>query len=628
MIEAASFTSDHTDSHAMGFAEYCGTYLTGWCNVAWGEWDVKARMADAKKRFVEYTDGLAAAGTSGPVDGVKELHQKAWKQFSNDTPSRNKIEAMIPYHLAWKLVPDQYRWIDQFLTADDVARAFGRKDGRNCKDANTRDNSDPNAEDGDYFCVWQDWAAKANLPQAVPIGNIPATAAPGGAPEKLTPAQLNKLARSLTPSWFIGHELFGVDYEVLPGDDPNIPKFHVRGSETFNRIHRAHWGYLDLPKIRRILANIPTYMIFDDHEVTDDWNITYNWQKNTRGNPLGRGVIRNGLAAFTLFQYWGNDPRACRTGTFASDVLDKIELMFLHATEEHPGPDAAAVTWLEQAFDLSILPLAPPPPLNPGTRMQWDFKYTGPQFEVLALDSRTWRGAEIDANDQLVEPFFPDASATLMTEQAMLLQIPETPPAGVNPNGVCIVIAAAPFLGFPPVESVAQPLVNLKDMLHRTPDPPFMRWKRGLLFGRVAHDPEPWGFRPKLFEATAVPPRLCAFGNSNVARDSPPSNDDPRSPTGRRRGDGTPGPFTDDRRLVSRNNELYFVTTRMHAPLYLQGCREGRRKKSGALDRRQAGQRSDLDERRSEGAAGAFLERLGTRLQLYTGRVVRIGTSS
>ena len=24
---------------------------------------------------------------------------------------------------------------------------------------------------------------------------------------------------------------------------------------------------------RRSLANIPTYMIFDDHEVTDDWNL-------------------------------------------------------------------------------------------------------------------------------------------------------------------------------------------------------------------------------------------------------------------------------------------------------------------------------------------------------------------
>jgi hypothetical protein len=32
-----------------------------------------------------------------------------------------------------------------------------------------------------------------------------------------------------------------------------------------------------LPSIRRVLANIPTYMICDDHEITDDWNITKEW---------------------------------------------------------------------------------------------------------------------------------------------------------------------------------------------------------------------------------------------------------------------------------------------------------------------------------------------------------------
>ena len=32
-----------------------------------------------------------------------------------------------------------------------------------------------------------------------------------------------------------------------------------------------------LAKVRRVLANIPTYMIFDDHDVTDDWNLNPLW---------------------------------------------------------------------------------------------------------------------------------------------------------------------------------------------------------------------------------------------------------------------------------------------------------------------------------------------------------------
>jgi hypothetical protein len=66
---------------------------------------------------------------------------------------------------------------------------------------------------------------------------------------------------------------------------------------------------------------------------------------------------------------------------------------------------------------------------------------------------------------------------------------------------VCIVIAAAPFMGFPPIESLAQPLINLIDTIKRIPESPFTRWKSSLLFGRVARDPETWGYRPALFEA-------------------------------------------------------------------------------------------------------------------------------
>lgn len=63
-----------------------------------------------------------------------------------------------------------------------------------------------------------------------------------------------------------------------------------------------------LPAIRRVLANIPTYMIFDDHEITDDWNITREWRDNVQSSRCGRQVIANGLAAYWVFQAWGNDP--------------------------------------------------------------------------------------------------------------------------------------------------------------------------------------------------------------------------------------------------------------------------------------------------------------------------------
>jgi len=63
-----------------------------------------------------------------------------------------------------------------------------------------------------------------------------------------------------------------------------------------------------MPAIRRVLANVPTYMICDDHEITDDWNITREWLEQVRSSACGTQIVANGLAAYWAFQAWGNNP--------------------------------------------------------------------------------------------------------------------------------------------------------------------------------------------------------------------------------------------------------------------------------------------------------------------------------
>lgn len=75
---------------------------------------------------------------------------------------------------------------------------------------------------------------------------------------------------------------------------------------------------------RRLLANVPTYMIFDDHEVTDDWNLDSKWIKRTRENTAAARVISNALAAYWLFQGWGNDPVLFGESFATSDLSAKI----------------------------------------------------------------------------------------------------------------------------------------------------------------------------------------------------------------------------------------------------------------------------------------------------------------
>ncbi|WP_423406954.1 hypothetical protein AABM38_13795 [Heyndrickxia sp. MSNUG] len=71
---------------------------------------------------------------------------------------------------------------------------------------------------------------------------------------------------------------------------------------------------------RRVMANTPTYMIFDDHDITDDWNISPDWTESVSHSPLGQHIVTNGLAAYWLFQGWGNDPE-----TFDQNFLKSIQ---------------------------------------------------------------------------------------------------------------------------------------------------------------------------------------------------------------------------------------------------------------------------------------------------------------
>lgn len=63
-----------------------------------------------------------------------------------------------------------------------------------------------------------------------------------------------------------------------------------------------------LGAVRRVLANTPTYMIFDEHDITGGWNSSVDWMTEVREAPLGRHVVSNALASYWLFQGWGNDP--------------------------------------------------------------------------------------------------------------------------------------------------------------------------------------------------------------------------------------------------------------------------------------------------------------------------------
>lgn len=85
---------------------------------------------------------------------------------------------------------------------------------------------------------------------------------------------------------------------ILPKDIETFEKERVVIEDFVN----------DLPQVSRALAQIPTYMIFDDHDITDDWNLTRGWEEAAYTHPFSKRIIGNALVAYLLCQGWGNAP--------------------------------------------------------------------------------------------------------------------------------------------------------------------------------------------------------------------------------------------------------------------------------------------------------------------------------
>ncbi|PFG56085.1 PhoD-like phosphatase [Vibrio sp. ES.051] len=89
------------------------------------------------------------------------------------------------------------------------------------------------------------------------------------------------------------------------GGETLAPKWQQQWRDEKIHIEKFIAG---LHKVQRLLAHIPTYMIFDDHDVTDDWNLTIGWEQAAYSNAFAKRIIGNSLIAYWLCQGWGNAP--------------------------------------------------------------------------------------------------------------------------------------------------------------------------------------------------------------------------------------------------------------------------------------------------------------------------------
>ncbi|MEV4352408.1 alkaline phosphatase D family protein [Actinoplanes sp. NPDC049596] len=81
------------------------------------------------------------------------------------------------------------------------------------------------------------------------------------------------------------------------------PSDQVVTFDEYTKLYLESWRD---PEVRWLLATVPAVMIFDDHEMIDDWNTSSSWRADMAAEPWWTERITGGLASYWVYQHLGN----------------------------------------------------------------------------------------------------------------------------------------------------------------------------------------------------------------------------------------------------------------------------------------------------------------------------------
>lgn len=155
-----------------------------------------------------------------------------------------------------------------------------------------------------------------------------------------------------------------VPWQLIDMDPPEFPR--GEDQEVYAREKATLQDFVEgLAAVRRVFAHLPVAMIFDDHDLTDDWNLHRGWEEAVYGHPFSRRIMGNGLIAYLICQGWGNQPES-----FSPELLDALGPVLA----EPGGRDHDPL--IDSLLDFE----------------EWDFVWqTDPPLIVLDTRTRRWR---------------------------------------------------------------------------------------------------------------------------------------------------------------------------------------------------------------------------------------------
>ncbi|HET6562352.1 MAG TPA: alkaline phosphatase D family protein [Marmoricola sp.] len=130
-------------------------------------------------------------------------------------------------------------------------------------------------------------------------------------------------------------------------DEP--PGKELADYAEYAHLYRLAWSD---PANRWLLSTLPSAMIFDDHDIRDDWNTSAQWRREMEATSWWHGRIVAGLASYWVYQHLGNLSPAARAEDEiwrlvldheADDELDLTEALDEFA--ERVDKDPSAYRW-------------------------------------------------------------------------------------------------------------------------------------------------------------------------------------------------------------------------------------------------------------------------------------------
>ena len=161
------------------------------------------------------------------------------------------------------------------------------------------------------------------------------------------------------------------------------PGEQVKDFEEFTWLYHESWTD---PDVRWLLSTVPSSMIFDDHDIADDWNTSADWRRDMQATSWWEERVIGGLASYWVYQHLGNlapqalvkDPLYQKVTAHDGDCLPMLREFAAAADREADGQKGA----------------------------QWSYRRDLGNVRLLVIDSRCGRMLDNDDRSILSEAEF------------------------------------------------------------------------------------------------------------------------------------------------------------------------------------------------------------------------------